>query len=170
MFKDDNQLDDFFSLKSNNKEELKKEGVKEAILKNIGLAKIRLLPKVLSQKERYFILVFLFIFVASLLSLPFTSFYHYTEAVSDYCESFKEGIVGEPHYINPLLSKNNDVDRDLVSLIYSGLMKYNNEGKLIPDLAKSYDISGDGLNYTIHLKENASWHDGTPLTADDVML
>ena len=118
MFKDDKQLDDFFGLKSDNKERPKKEGIKETVLKNIGIAKIRLLPKVLSQKERYLIVAFLFIFVGSLLSLPFTVFYHYTKATPNYGGSFSEGIVGEPRYINPLLSQSNDVDRDLVSLVY----------------------------------------------------
>ena len=174
MFKDDSQLDDFFGLKSDDKEKpsasRRREGIKETVLKNIGTAKIRLLPKVLSQKERYLIIIFLLIFAGSLISLPFTVFYHYTKAVPDYGGSFSEGMVGEPHYINPLLSQNNDVDRDLVSLVYSGLMKYNREGKLVPDLAKSYEISGDGLNYTIYLKENAKWHDGAPITADDVVF
>lgn len=170
MFKDNDQLDDFFGLKSDAKEKPKREGIKETILKNIGTAKIRLLPKVLSQKERYLTIIFLFIFVGALVSLPFTIFYHYTEAVPDYGGSFSEGIVGEPHYINPLLSQNNDVDRDLVSLIYSGLMKYNEEGKLVPDLAKSYEISSDGLSYTIYLKENIKWQDGTPITADDIVF
>ncbi len=173
MFKDNNQLDDFFGLKSDNESRSanqRKEGIKETLFKNIGIAKIRLLPKILSQKERYLTIVFLLIFVGSLFSLPFTVFYHFTKAVPDYGESFSEGIVGEPHYINPLLSQNNDVDRDLVSLIYSGLMKYNGEGKLIPDLAKSYEISSDGLNYTIYLKENAKWQDGISVTANDVVF
>jgi len=168
MFKDNDQLDDFFGLKPDDKERPKKEGIKETILKNIGVAKIRLLPKVLSQKERYLIITFLLIIVVSLLSLPFTVFYHFTKAMPDYGGSFSEGVVGEPHYINPLLSQNNDIDRDLVSLIFSGLMKYNEEGKLVPGLAKSYEISSDGLNYTVYLKENAKWQDGIPLTADDV--
>lgn len=177
MFKDNDQLDDFFGLKSDNENQStsakwngqRKEGVRETILKNIGIAKIRLLPKILSPKERCLIITFLFIVIGSLLSLPFTIFYHYTKAMPDYGGSFSEGIVGEPHYINPLLSQNNDVDRDLVSLIYSGLMKYNEEGKLVPDLAKSYEISSDGLNYTIYLKEDAKWQDGTPLTVNDVI-
>jgi peptide/nickel transport system substrate-binding protein len=173
MFKNDNQLDDFFGLKSDDESRSanrRKEGIKETVLKNIGIAKIRLLPKVLSHKERYLIIVFLLVFVGSLISLPFTVFYHYTKAMPDYGGSFSEGIVGEPHYINPLLSQNNDVDRDLVSLVYSSLMKYNGEGKLIPDLAKSYEISSDGLNYTLYLKENAEWQDGIPVTADDVVF
>ncbi len=170
MFKDDSQLDDFFGLRSDSKERPKKEGLKETILKNISGAKIRLLPKILSKKERYLIITFLFIIVGSLISIPFTVFYHYTKAVPDYGGSFSEGIVGEPHHINPLLSQNNDVDRDLVGLVYSGLMKYNGNGKLVPDLAKSYEISGDGLNYTIYLKDGAKWQDGSPITADDVVF
>src|SRR3989344_4516042 len=170
MFGNNDQLDDFFGLKSDNEKVPKINGIKEAILKNIGIAKIRLLPKVLSQKERYLIITLSLIIFGSLLSLPFTVFYHYTKETPDYGGSFTEGIVGEPHYINPLLSQNNDVDRDLVSLIYSGLMKYNDEGKLVPDLAKSYEISSDGLNYTIYLKENAKWQDGTLVTADDVVF
>src|SRR3990167_1249865 len=178
MFKDNNQLDDFFGLKpgnlpadgKNRSVDRRKESIKETILNKISIAKIRLLPKVLSPKERYLTLVFLLIFVGSLISLPLTIFYHYTKVAPDYGGSFVEGILGEPHYINPLLSQNNDVDRDLVSLIYSGLMKYNDEGKLVPDLAKSYEISSDGLNYTIYLKENAKWQDGTLVTADDVVF
>ncbi len=173
MFKDNNQLDDFFGLKSENENRSasrRKEGLGETILKKIGIDKIRLLPKILSQKERYLIIAFLFLVIGSLISIPFTTFYHYTKAVPNYGGSFSEGIVGEPHYINPLLSQNNDVDRDLVSLIYSGLMKYNESGKLVPDLAKSYEISDDGLNYTIYLKEGAKWQDGAPITADDVIF
>lgn len=178
MFKDNNQLDDFFGLKSDESLDSDKKpsadwrnkSIKETILKNMGIPKIGLLPKILSKKERYWILTFSFIVVGSLLSLPFTAFYHYTKAMPDYGGSFSEGIVGEPHYINPLLSQNNDVDRDLVGLIYSGLMKYNEEGKLVPDLAKSYEVSADGLNYTIYLKENAKWQDDTPLTAEDVVF
>ena len=170
MFKDDNQLDDFFGLKSDSKEGVKKDGIRETIFKNTRIAKIRLLPKVLSSKERYLVIIFLLIIIVSLISTPFTTFYHFTKTMPDYGGSFSEGIVGEPHYINPLLSQGNDVDRDLVSLVYSSLMKYNKEGKLVPDLVKSYDISGDGLNYTIYLKENAKWHDGISITADDVVF
>jgi len=170
MFKDDNQLDDFFSLKSENKElsSKHKEGIKDSILKSIRRGKLRLIPKILSDKERYLILVFTLIILGSAISIPFTTFYHYTIGVPDNGGSFTEGAVGEPRLINPLLSQSNDVDRDLVSLVYSGLMKYNEEGKLIPDLAKSYEVSSDGLNYTIYLRDNAFWHDGEPVTTDDV--
>lgn len=174
MFGNNDQLDDFFGLKSDNNKgrsaKGRKEGIKETVLKTIDTSKIRLLSKVLSRKERYLVAVFLLVAIGSLISIPFTVFYHYTKNIPAYGGSFSEGIVGQPHYINPLLSQNNDADRDLVSLIYSSLMKYNPDGKLVPDLAKSYEISDDGLNYTIYLKDNAKWHDGSPVAADDVVF
>ncbi|MEK7150056.1 MAG: ABC transporter substrate-binding protein [Patescibacteria group bacterium] len=79
----------------------------------------------------------------------------------------KEGIVGSPRFINPILATN-DADRDMTALIYSGLMKSSPEGKLVPDLAESYTVSKDGLIYSFKLKDNVYFHDGRKVTADDV--
>lgn len=78
-----------------------------------------------------------------------------------------EGVVGSPRFINPLLATSN-ADRDLTTLIYSGLLRATPEGTLIPDLAKDYIISEDGLTYTFNLKDDIYFHDGTPITTDDV--
>ncbi len=83
---------------------------------------------------------------------------------------YKEGLIGQPRYINPVLSSTNDADRDLVQLIYSGLFKYDSQGKLIPDLAESYTIGDDGLTYNISLKKNVVWHDSEPLTTNDIIF
>ena len=83
--------------------------------------------------------------------------------------SFTEGIVGSPRFINPLLS-NSDTDRDLTALVYSGLLKATPEGMLIEDLAESYTISDDGFIYDFTLKSNIFFHDGTPVTAEDVVF
>lgn len=80
-----------------------------------------------------------------------------------------EGVVDIPRYINPLFATS-DTDRDLVTLIYSGLMRYDKDGVLVPDLAESYSVSDDGLTYTFILKEDLEFHDGEPLTADDVIF
>ena len=80
--------------------------------------------------------------------------------------TLSEGIVGLPRSINPVLAFT-DVDLDLSSLMYSGLMKYQG-GKLVPDLAQKYNISDDGLVYTFTLRDNLRFHDGVPLTTDDV--
>jgi peptide/nickel transport system substrate-binding protein len=83
--------------------------------------------------------------------------------------SLAEGIVGTPRFINPVLALS-DADKDLVSLVYSGLMRKTPDGTLIPDLAEKYEMSPDGLNYTFTLKNNIYFHDGKPVTADDVVF
>ncbi len=79
-----------------------------------------------------------------------------------------EGVVGAPRFVNPLLAAA-PADRDLSSLVYSGLLRKMG-GELIPDLADSYDIAKDGLSYTFVLKDDLYFHDGEPLTADDIIF
>ncbi len=78
-----------------------------------------------------------------------------------------EGIIGYTRFINPVLAIS-DADRDMTSLIYSGLLKASPSGTLIPDLAESWDISDDGLTYTFYLKPGLKFHDGMPVTTDDI--
>ncbi|MBU3968871.1 hypothetical protein KJ991_01505 [Patescibacteria group bacterium] len=80
-----------------------------------------------------------------------------------------EGIIGFPRFINPVLAIS-DADRDLSILIYSGLMKATPDGKIIKDVAESYEISEDGLTYTFKIKDNATFHDGEPIKADDILF
>lgn len=78
-----------------------------------------------------------------------------------------EGIIGIPRFINPILAAS-DVDKDLSALVYSGLLRATSGGKYIPDLAKELTISPDGRTYHVVLKDNLTFQDGTPLTAEDV--
>jgi len=52
--------------------------------------------------------------------------------------------------------------------IFEGLTRIDATGSVQPDLAKSRDISADGLTYTFHLHDGVKFHDGTPFTAADV--
>jgi len=176
MGNDPNSIDDFFGLKQNSAE-LKDSGsssqehLKHILRRRSNLMdQLRLLPKVLSKRERYWILAFLLTIVGSIIVIPFTTYNHFTTPIASYGGSFSEGIVGQPRHINPLLAQSNDPDRDLASLIYSGLLKHNENGQLVPDLAKSYEISSDGLNYTFYLKDNIYWHDGEKLSVDDIIF
>ena len=83
--------------------------------------------------------------------------------------TYVEGIVGFPHYLNPLLSSS-QVDRDICALLFDGLTRLNARGEVEPDLARGWDVTLDGLIYTFHLRSNVYWHDGTPFTADDVVF
>jgi peptide/nickel transport system substrate-binding protein len=88
--------------------------------------------------------------------------------VPAYGGSFTEGIVGNPRFVNPLLASS-DSDRDLVTLTYAGLMGHTFEGALVPVLAESYTVSSDGTIYTFKIRENATFSDGSAVTADDVV-
>ncbi|MEA5040398.1 MAG: ABC transporter substrate-binding protein [Clostridiaceae bacterium] len=52
--------------------------------------------------------------------------------------------------------------------LYNRLVKLDQSSSVIPDLASSWDFSTDGKTLTFHLKDNAKWHDGEPVTAADV--
>lgn len=80
-----------------------------------------------------------------------------------------EGVIGTPRFVNPVLAFS-DADKDLITLIYSGLLRKNADGSLTPDLAEKYEVSPDGLTYTFTLKERIYFHDGQPVTADDVLF
>jgi peptide/nickel transport system substrate-binding protein len=80
-----------------------------------------------------------------------------------------EGLVGEIIRLNPILASYNQVDQDISALIFSGLISFDARGNPIPDLAESWAISADASLYTITLRDDATWHDGTPVSSDDVI-
>jgi peptide/nickel transport system substrate-binding protein len=84
--------------------------------------------------------------------------------------TYTEGIAGSPMAINPVLSQANPVDQDLVALIFSGLTRVNSEGEVNPDLAERWEISDDGMVYTFFMRQDATWHDGAPVTSSDVVF
>lgn len=171
MQKYDNQLEDFFAVGAGSGL-TGRETIKDALTRKLTFrSRLRLLPKVLGRTQRYIVLGFALLIVGSLLSIPVTSYYHYTSAVPANGGTIVEGILGEPRLVNPLLSQTSDADRDLASLVYSGLYRYNGEGKLVPDMARSMpEITSDGLSYSVTVRDDARWHDGVPVTADDVMF
>ncbi len=89
--------------------------------------------------------------------------------VPDYGGTLTEGVIGTPRFINPLLATS-DIDKDLTTLVYSGLLKVNVYGGLTNDLAESYTISDDGLTYTFTLRDNIYFQDGIRVTSDDVVF
>lgn len=82
--------------------------------------------------------------------------------------SIREGMVGSPRFVNPILATS-ESDKSVTYLTYSGLMRAEG-GSFTPDLAASYTISEDGTTYTFTLRSDAVFHDGTPVTADDVVF
>lgn len=82
--------------------------------------------------------------------------------------TFREGVVGQPTSFFPHETANQS-ERTISNLIYRGLFKYDIYGTLVPDLAESWEISEDGLVYTITLKENQYWDDGSKINSDDLI-
>ncbi|MDP2910494.1 MAG: ABC transporter substrate-binding protein [bacterium] len=125
--------------------------------------------KILSKKEKIAFLAFFILFLGSLTFLFLNFYFKNTKPAAARGGTFIEGLVGQPRFINPVYA-NSDVDRDLVQLIFSGLMKYDENMNIVPDLAERYEIEGEGEIYKFYLKENLFWQDNKPITADDVIF
>ena len=82
---------------------------------------------------------------------------------------FVEALIGSPGRLNPMFDWSNNADRDINSLIYSSLIQFDDRFVPTGDLADSFGISPDGKTYNFLLKD-ALWHDGTPVTTDDVVF
>lgn len=82
--------------------------------------------------------------------------------------AYVEGVAGTWKRVNPLFATTNEVDQDLVQLVFSGLVRLGPTGEVMPDLATIPHISDDGKTYTFRLRKGLRWHDGDPLTSADV--
>ena len=147
-----------------------KELVSTALYKKWTIKRLEGLSKIfkhlsLTEKIIFYFLVLVFIF--SGLSLLNNVNKELMTEVPTYGGSLHEGIVGTPRYINPVIAIS-DADRDMTTLIYSGLLKYTADGDLVNDLAESYTVSKDGLVYTFTLHPGLVFHDGVKITTDDI--
>ena len=125
--------------------------------------------KYLNFREKIWFGIFSIIILFS-ISFLIGSFYRSQTKITPVSGGvYVEALAESPHNFNPVLSIN-DADRDISRLIFSSLLKYNERGELVPDLASSYSVSKDGKTYTIRLKEGVRWHDGEPLTSEDVVF
>ncbi|PDW03941.1 peptide ABC transporter substrate-binding protein [Candidatus Viridilinea mediisalina] len=86
--------------------------------------------------------------------------------------SYVEVVVGEPQIPLPLLNDptGDPVGRDMIALIYDGLMRIGADGLLEPALALDYEVDPSGTSYLFHLRRNVFWHDGQRFSADDVVF
>jgi len=94
----------------------------------------------------------------------------YTEEIPKSGGTLKLGLICRPSLVNPIYVSTNECDRDLVELIFDGLFAVDGNGGLVPRLADKVEISDDLKTYTVFLKNNLFWHDGVPLTSEDVIF
>lgn len=79
-------------------------------------------------------------------------------------------VPSEPPGLNPTTNTAADIDRIVYNNIYEGLLKLDRNGDVVPGLAKALpEVSDDGLTWTFELREDVTFHDGSDLTAEDVV-
>ena len=83
--------------------------------------------------------------------------------------TYTEGVLGSFTNANPMYATD-IVDTSVASLIFAGLLTYNQNNQLTGALADSWKVDEAGTTYTVKLKPNLTWHDGRPLTSDDVIF
>ena len=125
--------------------------------------------RILNRKEKIEIIILSCCVLASFVFLCFHFYTKHTETAPDFGGIYIEGAIGQPRFINPVYAVN-DIDRDLLELLFSGLMKYNNHGEIVPDLIKEYKIKEDGKVYEFTLKDNIVWSDKQKFTVDDIIF
>ena len=81
-------------------------------------------------------------------------------------DTLRLNLASEPDYLDPAL--NSSVDGACLAVnSFSGLYTYNAEGVCVPACATGYEVSEDGMTYTVTLQEGLKWSDGSDLTAAD---
>ncbi len=129
----------------------------------------------MTRPERVLLLGFALLFVVSAILLLRRFYKENTEVVPVRGGIYIEGSVGTIRMLNPWFTVTNDVNRDIVSLVFSGLQRYNPfTGQIEDDLA-TLTLSNGNRIYTATLRDNLFWHDSTPesphpMTADDVLF
>ncbi len=134
-----------------------------------NVKQLKHLGRYLSPREKSAMQILTALIAVALLAAGAKFYNDHVSFVPDYGGDYVEAVVGAPHLVNPILTASNDADLDLVSLVFSGLMKTDPKGALVPDLAETYEISPDGKTYTFHLRDGVQWQDGTDFSADDVV-
>jgi peptide/nickel transport system substrate-binding protein len=93
----------------------------------------------------------------------------YTASVPSEGGVYTEGVFGQIDTVNPLFATT-PAERAASRLLFANLLTYDDKNDLVGELAQNWRVDATGKIYTISLKAHAKWHDGTPITADDVLF
>jgi len=124
--------------------------------------------KSFSKREWLIFLILAFAMVGSVFAILENLNHSFMVRVPARGGALSEGSLGSPRFVNPVLASS-AADKDVAALIYSGLLRKSEEG-LLSDLAEKYEMAEDGLSYTFTLRDNAFFHDGEKVTANDVVF
>lgn len=135
-----------------------------------SLSQLRYVGRFLSVAEKRALQIAGGILIIGIIGLGFSASTRFFEQMPKQGGLYKEAVVGAPQFINPLYAAANEVDTDIARLLFSGLMRYDESGNLVTDLASSHEVSDDKKTYTFTLRENLFWHDGEPLSTADILF
>jgi len=82
--------------------------------------------------------------------------------------TYSEALIGSIGRLNPLLDYYNPVDYEIDQLVYCSLVNFDHRGLPYGDLAENWGISQDGMVYNFSIRPEAYWHDGVPITSEDI--
>lgn len=80
-----------------------------------------------------------------------------------------ESSIGDAKTLNPALS-DESAGGDIISLVFNGLLRYNENMELEPCLAEKWKVSKDGKIITYYLRKGVKFHDGVEMNAEDVVF
>lgn len=120
--------------------------------------------------EKFLVIILIIGAITSFSWTLVRTYQTHTVAIPAEGGEYIEGVLGQPRVINPLLATT-ATDTALTRLVFASLYTYDNEGRIVPELAESLPgISDDQKNYTINLRRGAKWHNGADITSDDVIF
>jgi peptide/nickel transport system substrate-binding protein len=118
--------------------------------------------------DRLILRLLFFVIIGGLIFTSYQLNQQFSSVTATKGGTINEAVLGTPRFVNPVLA-NTRADQDVTSLIYSGLMSIGSNGQLVPEVAEAVTVSDDGLSYNVTLRQDVRFHDGEPLTAEDVV-
>ena len=131
---------------------------------------LRRFNRLVSVKRFVFLWVGLFVVLFFATFAQFRDLGHYYQVLQPVPGGlYSEGLVGTFTNANPIYASG-AADVAASRLVFAGLFKYDNDNKLVGDMARDYRIDKTQKRYIVHLKKNVTWQDGKAFTADDVLF
>ncbi len=132
--------------------------------------KVTSLWRKFSIKEKILCFAFLILTVFSLFKLGQSVLNKITVLKPATGGTLNYGVWETPKLINPVASQNNDVEQELINMIYSGLIEEDGKGGFVNNLAEDIIINPQRTSYEVYIKDDIYFHDENKLTADDVIF
>ncbi len=128
------------------------------------------LPEVLSRKEKIILLSLVFVMIFSFLYTSISFYHSRTEVVPGYGGIYREGFIESTKtlVINPLYASQSETDRDIIEVVFEGLMTYDKNGNIVSNLALGYGTN-DNKVFKLTLRNDIYWSDGEKITTDDII-